>query len=176
MIHLVLDLETLCTGRNPGVVLEIAALIFDDTQPIDTQPLPGFTTHPGLAEQLAAGLIIDSKVLAWWNHSDRRDQFLDILRRGGPNHRAHGLLTNCCQQYKPSYVWTRGTDFDLPILANFFRALGESDPLENLRSLDIRTANLAVGAKPPHTHSALEDCRADLPIIAAFLKKCPSHV
>lgn len=72
-------------------------------------------------------------------------------------------------------VWTRGNDFDIPILGNYFRRLGVASDrgwhawaYQDLHN--IRTAEMMTGPNPEarHSHDPIEDCMDDSWIIERY--------
>jgi hypothetical protein len=178
--YAILDTETLCLPRQPGVVLEIGIIIYDaETH----QEVEALEICPNMLEQLFIGLAIDHETLQWWQHPDRSQALLPLSRR----HQSPSTLSQAVEQFrdilarhKPAQIWVRGADFDPPILRHLFADWCTTTDLfpRNARICDIRTAEQSLSPDLKETsfrqrgHTALEDCRADQPIVCAYLQGC----
>lgn len=113
------DLETLGTSSN-SVILSIGAVAFNEhTGVTDT-----FFTAVDKDSCLQAGLVIDSATEIWWSKqsAEAKAQFKD------PIPLKSALMAFCDFIGKDDLVWGNGVDFDNVILANAYKACGETQP------------------------------------------------
>lgn len=157
-IDIMVDLETPGTKAGCGI-LAIGACSFDGTHT--------FYEKINHLSCLSAGLRDDPETLKWWDRQDKlaKDeafsgtknlvmvlgQFADFLR---------GLPATS----KATFVWGNGADFDLPILAAAYQAVGMKTPWEPFNGRCYRTLkNLYKDIKMQKfqglKHTALADAR-----------------
>lgn len=163
---LLLDCETLALG--PGAVItEFAAIAFcRNTLAMQDYILLKIDPYA----QLAAGREVDPGTIAF--HARNRSLPTDGARET-PFYAAASLQRFICL-YQPRRVWIQGTDFDRPLLENFFRQLGQPLPWDYGISRDARTTwDLAFPdvRHPKRPHNALDDCLATLADLKAAITK-----
>lgn len=158
-----LDLETLATGPNAGVV-QIAACCFNtETGNTDGDP---FTVDVSLQTCLMVGGEVDESTVLWW-----REQ----VAAGVPFPVGGVSIGEALDQLtvwfltKPDEaacnVWSQGPSFDVAILEGYYKRLKKVPPWAYSAARDTRTvywmARQTGWEKPPETiahHVALEDC------------------
>jgi hypothetical protein len=163
MCHVMIDLETLGTRSN-AVILSIGAVQFDL---IGNMPICRF--HKGIDIQscLDWGLQVDGATIEWW--MNQKDE--NIKRIVGLEKRSLVEVLNdfevkmlsCFEQYirsdKNVYVWSQGSNFDIVLLENAYKAIGKKAWWKYSNVRDTRTlfdvANYKYVAKGGH--DALDD-------------------
>lgn len=179
MRHVMIDLETLGTGKE-AAILQLAAVDFD--------PLRGrlggeLNIHIALGSNLALGRTVDPGAFVWWLEQD--EDARQALARGQQN--ATDLptallsLDEFCQHssgrrvlgsrpQEVEGVWSHGAVFDIPIVETAFATCGMAPPWSYRVARDTRTlfdvAEQASGQKVgdkvsanPLKHCALSDAR-----------------
>jgi hypothetical protein len=121
-----------------------------------------YVTNIDIESCLEYGLAIDGETLKWWFKQSNRT-FLNT-----PRTLPAALNTFATFIEKAETVWAHAT-FDIPVLANAYRAAGIKFPFRYWKSRDIRTlvdlANMDREAekrneeKRTDAHDALADCR-----------------
>ena len=151
-----LDLET--CGTDPGcIVLSIGACTFDERNKF-YERISVDSSRVYLCE--------DIETMRWWQKQDRqmREEAFggtkDLVQVLDAFHDWFRNLNN--KQYKDTYVWGNGADFDLPILKAAYKAVDRPVPWHPWNGRCYRTLkNLLSGVKaPPRAsvkHHALED-------------------
>lgn len=169
--ELMLDLET--TGSEPGCkVLTIGAAGFSKTG----EYVEFYVRFNN--EKLSKHFADDPSTMTWWSSQSneaRSEAF------GGTEDPTKGLadfkqwvLTNFnTGRFDKFKVWSRGIDFDFPILKSFMKVFGFTLPWQFLQQYDYRTiANLFPVIKISEInnmkHGALEDSKAQLRGLRAF--------
>lgn len=153
--HLILDWETCGNGsRNPQcAVPSFGAIVFDPNtmRTFDELVNDGVRYKFHLNEQFEEmGRTYDQDVINFWmnpENADAKKRVIDIdgseisLKEFGARFEAYLLEKG----YDGGKVWTRGNDFDIPILYNVLKQNGVDDlfPWWNVR--DIRTEIDCVG-------------------------------
>jgi exodeoxyribonuclease VIII len=152
------DLET--CGVTPGcVVLSIGACSFDGKHEFYKKFCP-----PCLE---AAGLVKESETMSWWDKQSeeaRLEAFSGIDSPVTVLGAFTDFLDSLESQYKNVYIWGNGADFDLPILAAVYKALGMRTPWKPFNGRCYRTLKNLYKSIPMSKfeglkHSALADAR-----------------
>lgn len=171
--ELMVDIET--SGNKPGCkVLSLGAFGFDkDGNQVE------FYRRFDTKSQIAQGLFDNEETMSWWNRQGK-EAFEEAF--GGDTDPIQGIAdfkqwvmqnfrTGKFDKFK---VWSRGIDFDFPILNRFFAAFGFNGcPWQFWQQYDYRTvANLFPVIKSAEgnelKHSALEDAKAQMRGLRAF--------
>ncbi len=171
--ELMIDIET--SGNKPGCkVLSLGAFGFDkDGNQVE------FYRRFDTKSQVAQGLEDDVGTMMWWNKQGK-EAFEEAF--GGDTDPIQGIADFkqwVMQNFKTGKfdkfkVWSRGIDFDFPILNRFFAAFGFNGcPWQFWQQYDYRTvANLFPVIKSAEgnelKHSALEDAKAQMRGLRAF--------
>lgn len=171
--ELMVDIET--SGDKPGCkVLSLGAFGFD-TNGNQVEFYRRFDTK----SQIAQGLEDDVGTMMWWNKQGK-EAFEEAF--GGDTDPINGITDFkqwVMQNFKTGKfdkfkAWSRGIDFDFPILNRFFAAFGFNGcPWQFWQQYDYRTvANLFPVIKSAEgnelKHSALEDAKAQMRGLRAF--------
>ena len=165
---ILLDIETLDTTPT-SLITEIAAIAFrvpplDPGRPLGTLPEPIVLDHldltPDFFEQLAAGRTFTADTISF----HRCNGTLPTLdpRMQTPCIQVAVEIAAFFREHNPKHVWIQGTDFDRPVIEDFFAAVGQPLPWKYSKSRDARTAwDLAFSGQPhpKRPHKALEDCQ-----------------
>lgn len=185
--HIGFDIETLdITPR--AVVLSIACCAFSfEEQDVGYEfyKETGLYIKLNVVEQIKAKRTVGKATVEWW-----KMQSPDAIAVTKPSDMDIGVeealrriteyIRNSEYDWKTSYIWTRGLNFDIPIIEDLFRTsntFGDKDlPYNTWMTRDIRTyidvltgstngKYTLVDSKPPKsvvTHSALDDICMDI--------------
>lgn len=155
-LHLVVDTETLAVDPRAAVT-EIAGHVLNKEEWFCARINPG---------KYEGNFIVNEKTLDW--HKARDKNYLEELAMFGREPAsAAAEFINWIEAMEHKYqaravIWTRGLDFDIPILTNLLSFHGFKNPWHHRNVRDIRT----LGALFPEVkvvrgdHSALGDVRA----------------
>lgn len=115
--RLMVDLETLST-RNDAAIVAIGAVVFDESQIIDSKYWP-------LAMKNLTGHI-DPSTLLWWFDQSKEAQRATF----GPDNRvrpfqAGGEIAELVKAYQCATVWANDPHFDVVLLENWWRRYRE---------------------------------------------------
>lgn len=177
-----IDLETMATGPNAGVI-QIAAWPFNtETGLASVDP---FSIDVSLQTCLLDGGEADRRTIEWWREQVQAGvpfpavgvpirEALDRLRDwfGGQPDEARWN------------VWAQGPSFDVAILEGYYKRTGSEPPWRYNAARDTRTiywlARSMGWEKPPETiahHEAAEDCRRQIIALTSALEhirgRCP---
>lgn len=156
-LHIVVDTETLALTPNAAVV-EIAGHVLGKEE--------WFYLLINPATYQAGAFVTNPETVAW--HEKRDPTYQALLESSGehPTAAASSFVTWLYameDKYQArTVIWTRGTDFDIPVLSNFLKFFGHKLPWHYRNVRDIRT----LGAMFPEIkvvlgdHTALGDVRA----------------
>lgn len=159
MCHLMIDLETLGTKSN-AVIMSIGVAQFDlkgNVEPI---------FHKGINIQscLSAGLQVDGDTIEWWM-SQKQENIAKIVHtiKNNTNSLLGTVLTELHNTVSLGqdnwYVWSHGSNFDIVILENAYKAVGGKAWWKYSNVRDTRTlfdvANYTY--KAGGGHDALDD-------------------
>lgn len=169
---LMIDLET--TGKRPGCcILTIGAAGIDKNG-----KEVNFYAKIHHDKSKDEGFDDDPETLAWWRKQDTatlteafcgRDFPGDIVREF-----ASFVGKNFNTQAKNFTVWSKGSDFDFPILKAYFEAYEENIPWPFWTQRDYRTLQavfpfLKSEEKNGEKHNALEDAKAQMRGLEHFM-------
>jgi hypothetical protein len=155
--HLMLDLETL--GRGPqSVITQIGAAYFNMDGDIGGK----FSVNIQIQDCLNHGLIIDGSTIKWWfeQPESARTWIKDAKTL------SEALNAFRVFSFNAKHVWSHST-FDIPIITNAYRILGQGTPFNYHDMCDLRTLTWLWGGdykklKEKHPqenkHDALSDC------------------
>ena len=168
--HIMVDLETM--GSRPGsVIASIGAVAFD---PVSGEIGKSFYRTVSLASAAAAGLRFDADTVAWWLKQGEQARAALFSE----NARLAAVLTDFTGYWLAEggrLFWSHGANFDDPILAEAFMAVGLQRPWKYWDSRCTRTIYDLAGVKPDRAagvhHTALDDAMAQaLAVIAGYRK------
>lgn len=150
--HVMIDVETLGTCSD-AVVLSIGAVKFTLEEK--------FYTVLNVDEELKTDAKVSASTLLWWlDHKEAKDVAMLSDRGSKPNYdklmEFLEFISSC------EYFWSKGTNFDFPILENCLRRYGLEPSWRYYKLRDFRTLDaLYDQALPaPASHNALEDAVA----------------
>lgn len=161
--HIMLDLETLSTAADAGII-QIGAQAFDPEG--DGLIGPGICLNVDPQAVMNAGMRVEWETLHWW--MSQPEAFRTLAAPG------EGLLLSAALEALARYVganggsyakvWSNGAAFDVPILESSYRRCRLDIPWRYNNVLDVRTLKwLTPGVervKPEVAHNALSDARA----------------
>lgn len=182
LCHLLLDIETLGTDPN-AVVLSIACVPFVlEVHTYFGELVPaGFYVKLDVQEQIKTHhRSIEDGVMKWWKKQPK-DVFDAMVRPSSEDMSIKEGLTLLNKfvsgiksyHFNKSYVWSRGNNFDFPILKSLYQAAGIGLPYNDWRVRDVRTAidimagtdngqyNLRFGGDGFIAHNPLHDAAMD---------------
>lgn len=156
MCHIMIDIETLSTRSN-AVIMSIGAVQFD---------LKGNTKgrfHEGIdvTSCISNGLHIDGDTVLWWLGQSKENQD-GLLKLSRSSLKAVlDRLDECFELMNKDnmYVWSHGSNFDIVILENAYKAVGSKAWWKYSHVRDTRTLFDVVDYKYTAMggHDALED-------------------
>lgn len=167
---IMIDLETLATGPNAGLI-QIGAIAFNSrTGQAKSEP---FEVDVDLISALMAGGEVDGSTVRWW-----QDQGGPNLKRPKEVRAALHELSAWFKKYPDAKrVWAQGPSFDTAVLEGYFRRLGMKQPWSYNAARDTRTvydlARERGWQKPEGTepvHEGLEDCRRQVICLMSALR------
>lgn len=171
MRHVMIDLETLDTTAG-AVIMSIGAVKFDLNS--DAMDDKAFYASVSIESNLAVGRTINERTLLWWLKQSPAAQA--VFHE--PKQSLSGALDELSSWFdKSTYVWSKGADFDLPILAHAYRGQGWETPWEFYNTRCVRTiadlpnAKNVVVAPNPLKHNALQDAISQVRLVQAIQKK-----
>jgi DNA polymerase III epsilon subunit-like protein len=158
-----IDIETLDT-KSSAVILSIGAVEFDEQR-----ILSEFHRHIDIQSCIDKGLTVSGSTILWWLEQSEEAR----TRLQQPANQLEAVLAELQQAFNwdGKEVWANGSDFDLPILANAYRACGYSNaPWPYYQGRDYRTVRKMFPksvlneytVEPVCAHDALEDARAQV--------------
>ena len=169
---LMIDLET--TGTDPGCcILTIGAagigkngleVNFYARISYDKSKYEGFGDDPG--------------TIAWWRKQDEETRAEAFGGRDFPGDIVREFVSfvgkNFDTQAKNFTVWSKGSDFDFPILKSYLEAYEEKTPWPFYTQRDYRTLQavfpfLKAEEKNGEKHNALEDAKAQMRGLEHFM-------
>lgn len=167
MNAVMIDLETLATGPNAGVV-QIAAWPFNtETGKVSVDP---FAVDVSLQTCLMVGGEVDEGTVLWWR--EQAAGGVPFPETGVPIREALTRLSEWFERQPEETawnVWAQGPSFDVAILEGYYKRLGLKVPWGYSAARDTRTvywlARQTGWEKPPETiahHVATEDCRRQI--------------
>lgn len=170
MRGIMIDIETLDT-KSSAVVLSIGAVEFDEAKIIRT-----FYGAIDIDSCLKKGLTVSGSTLLWWLEQNEAAR----MRLQEPADALESVLANLQQSFNwdGAEIWANGSDFDLPILANAYRACGYNNPpWPYFNGRDYRTVRKMFSKRvlnectvePAIAHDALEDARAQVLTLQALI-------
>lgn len=172
--HIMIDLETLSTAPDAGII-QIGAQLFDPTAAEEDCLIgDGICLNVDPQAVMDAGMRIDWSTLHWW--MSQPDAFQTLAAPG------EGLLLSKALTELSAFVnanggrwakiWANGAAFDPPVLESSYRRCRLDVPWSYNNVLDMRTmkwlAPDVMKVTPNLAHNALSDCRAQ----ALYVARC----
>lgn len=167
MKHIMIDIETIGSDVRTAPVISIAAIRFGVDEGVD-DPKNAFYRNIDLADALKYGKV-DASTLKWWLKSDTRDVFLDIIydKKAINTQSTLNDFSDWVRMTKGVIPWSRGIDFDFPILDRLFKETGVVTPFSQFwKKRDVRTlvdttkfagVTIEVPREDGEAHNALSD-------------------
>lgn len=167
-LHIMLDLETLGTGRDAAVI-SIGAVRFN---PVSGEILDRFYTNVTVASNKTLGRDIDPNTIEWWLRQDKPAQDALLAEPRVHLSQAAGqlltwmlsLASDIKEFRKHARLWSNGPTFDEVIIRDVFAQLDLSFPVSYRGSRCMRTMielGRAAGLQKPEVagvrHNALDD-------------------
>lgn len=147
--HLVVDIETLSTEPNAVVLaLAIVPFTFEDHTYFSTLLTQGLMVKFKVEEQVKVHRRhIEESTVSWWKEQQKKIRDIivkpspsDVTIRDGLSEFNQFVLGISGFSKEKSYVWSRGNDFDFPIIKTLFRDANISLPYNHWKIRDVRTA------------------------------------
>jgi len=160
MCHLMIDMETYGVSSN-AVFRSIAGVLFN----LEGKNKELFNYGIDLEDSLMHGLVIDQETINFWrNESEKNRKNLMLLPKNPLNEilwSIKNLIRQEVKDYSLIYMWSHGSSFDIVLLENAYKAMGEKAWWKYSKVRDTRTlfdvANYKYKAKGGH--DALEDTK-----------------
>lgn len=181
-LDVMIDIETLSTNREKGMILSAAFQTFkvnpfdDSFEDIDAS----CEVFLNPTDSMFSGFVVDEGTMSWWSH--RPVGMITDLRKNLKQNGAdpfmalselYGKLKDLSKVYN-LVVWSKGTDFDFVLLENAFKRLGiirseDELPYKFWMKRDVRTVvdfakrmhpDKIVKTEP--AHGALADCKIQI--------------
>lgn len=174
MLNVMLDIETLGTNSN-SVILSIAAVEFDFES-----GKTGRTFYQKIDLQSAVdiGMKIDTGTLVWWMDQSK-EQMKEMFEDPKPIKEVLSEFKYWLQGEK-KILWGNGPRFDLGLMANAFKLIGEEIPWNYYDERCVRTlSDLAPEVRKliprKEAHNALADCYYQIEYCSAIYQKIKSN-
>ena len=147
MENVIVDFETLGNGEEGDsfIILDVAWTFFelDGKNNFDELTANGKQVKFDVKEQQEMGWNAEKGTVKWWKSQDKEARAAIL-----PSDKDIKLsefvqtFTRDLEKHKPKRIWSRGTDFDLPILKRIFRSQGKNinDKLRYNSASDVRSA------------------------------------
>lgn len=165
MCHIMVDIETLSTRSN-AVILSIGAVQFD----LKGNILEKFHEGIDISTCVERGLHIDGDTIRWWLGQSKENIERLLKLQCSSLGTVLKIFEECfaLMDKDKTCIWSHGSNFDLVVLENAYRALGTKVWWKYSNVRDTRTlfdlANYKYVAKGGH--DALEDARSQAEAVA----------
>lgn len=161
-LHVMIDIETLGTCSD-AVVLSIGAVKFNLQDK--------FYTTLNVDEELKTDAKVSADTLLWWlDHKEVKDVAMLSDINSEPN---YDKLSRLLEFVEPcEYFWSKGINFDFPILDNCLRRYGLEPKWRYNKLRDFRTLEALTTHSPisPASHNALDDAVEQAKRAVAYLR------
>lgn len=174
-LNVMVDCETLSTDISRGLVLSVAIVPFTLNRMEDVpKDAPSQMFYFNIDDSIAHGRVIDNQTLNWWYTGERKQQYYAMLQsidKFGKGFvdgwkAVYYHLAALAEKYT-LIMWSRGTDFDFPLIESSIRMAGITKPMpyRYYNKCDQRTvcklaeqlAKLDMSNNLP-MHDAYDDC------------------
>lgn len=171
MKHVMIDLETLATTAD-SVIMSIGAVKFNaHNNEIDDD---GFYASVSIDSNLKLGRRISEATIQWWMMQPEEAQAVF----SEPKSTLEDALQSMSDWlgHNKRFAWSKGSDFDLPMLAHAYTQLDMTIPWEFYNSRCVRTILKAPNAEcvsaPANAlkHNALQDAIAQAKHVQAVIQ------
>lgn len=146
--HLIFDWETV-DDKPTSAVASVAFIVFDPTEIVSFEELVqnALRIKFDLSEQYKMGRTWGISTVNWWKEEEQKEAYEHVIKPSMDDvsiTRLYELLTNYLNEkgYKPNVgekIWTRGNEFDPPIMNNIFEMMGWELPYPWWNIRDVRT-------------------------------------
>jgi len=155
--------------RHSSVILSVGAIRFD---PLGEKPEMVFYEKPSVDEQLALGRTIDDDTLAWWA-KQKPDTIDEAFSEEGRLDLRVFFTSFRKFIWNSKNYWAKGPTFDMIILEDFIKQLGEPVPWSYAAIRDARTIYDFADKVPSHiqAHNPLDDCRVQVRVVQQVYRK-----
>lgn len=156
MCHMMIDIETLST-RSDATILSIGAVQFD----LKGNVFSSFHEGVDISSCIERGLHIDGDTIRWWLGQSKENQERLLKLPCSSLGAVLKAFEECfiLMDKENTYIWSHGSNFDIVILENAYKAIGQMPWWKYSNVRDTRTlfdlANYKYVAKGGH--DALED-------------------
>lgn len=162
--HIMLDNESFDT-RPTSCIIQIAAVAFDFKQDesgvdIDIRSWAHWDIYP------QADRTCDPQTIAWWFSDANKESMAKYV--AAPKctlQQALGGLAQFVGEIQPRTLYSRGTDFDFPMLRHAYESMGAQTPWPYGRPRDLRTltdlSDIIID-RDAVSHTALDDCMGQI--------------
>lgn len=164
-----IDLETLGVSHE-AVILSIGAAKFDPADPL-SRIIDSFHVHIDPRSAQAYGLKIEADAVMWWVDPARADARLALLAHEQIDLRS--ALDGFVHWYglESLKTWSNGANFDIPIMQNALRVVGEPCPWKFWDERCFRTLKSLVSKSgEPAAHDALADAIAQAKLVQKIVQ------
>lgn len=172
MKHLMLDFETLATGKLP-VVLSIGAVEFD----LETGEMgKSFYRNVEINDQISRGFQINGDTLLWWLGQSEKAR-KPLISGEGQN------IKDMLDDFRAFYldcespiIWGNGLMFDVRILGEIVDAVGLRRFWHYRNEADYRTIKNMFpkhfeNEKAGNTHNPIDDCKNQIKLLCVLYSK-----
>lgn len=144
---IIIDFETLGNGqeRDDFIVVDVSWLQFDLKQKNSFDDLVSKAKRIkfDINEQFELGWRAEEDTLEWWKKQDK-----EAIKNIKPSSEDQPLskfveeFSKDLKHHSPKHLWSRGNDFDLPILKRIYRTVGDNinNKIPFNAATDVRTA------------------------------------
>ena len=176
MQHVMLDLEALGTTAD-AVIMSIGAVRFDPfSDKLDDE---GFYASVSIDSNLDRGRRVDENTLIWWLKQPAAAQKVFHEEKQSLEGALEALTEWFGKRADRVEVYSKGADFDIPMLAHAYKQMGWDTPWAFWNARCFRTISKLPFAKPVKIdhgvkHNALDDAIAqarEMQAIYAQLRK-----
>lgn len=165
-MHLMVDLETL--GTSPTAVIASIAAVWFHPEGVEEKECVVDTFHAHVElesyKEFGPSFTMDAATLKFWfNQSSELQKETLVNDNAIPLRSALEQFTAFAQKHMCTWtkVWCQGTDFDLPILRNAFKAVAEEVPWNFWQAVDSRTLFFVTKVGNPPKGEDHHDALAD---------------
>jgi hypothetical protein len=170
-MDVMLDIES-AGIKHTSVILSVGAVRFD---PNDNKIGLVYYEKPSVDKQLELGRTVDDDTLAWWAKQNPNTIEEAFSEEGRVDLK---VFLSSFRKFimNAERIWAKGPTFDIIMLENFIKQLGEPVPWYYGRIRDARTLYDFVEniVENKEAHNPLEDCKVQVATVQAayrILKK-----
>lgn len=166
-----IDLETM--GTTPGsAIVSLGAVVFD---PVSGTLGEAFYQVISLESCLKAGLTTEAGTILWWMQQSEAARAQFSLPSAKPLFNTLEDFRAWWQYQGGQFIWGHGANFDEPLLASAYRAIGSTPPWKFWDARCTRTIFGLTGERPDRAkgthHNALDDAKAQAEAVVRAYRK-----